>query len=552
MLYFAIAFAWPISNAFIGALIIFNFHKADRTYMINMTSTCQNQLPSFIAHLGSLNLSPLNFRKVQLIFNNLSQVIKPKAIVISGDITKHNDADEWRLFDILKSSISKDIDLFLAAGNHDHSYQNKPLNKYLELIQPNEFYNYSGAINFSNLLTKITVFNPMTFPVPPYPLSMMTYPSHKNMIKLNTSLNQISANFSIVVSSYQIDKIKNYRFELSDVLKGSHLYLTGNPNALKFSMDTFNFVNEFIAPPLDIQNKFGILVKDNSVISYNIMNIKDDYLYVLSSPSQFQYTRRFFKIRIIVFDVHPLTLEAEIDGISFGRMKTSLITDLYRIYELNAEASKGKHTLFIDGDISIKTFFIVDGLESFENSTIDVFDNFHDTHNFANYINLKKSISLRQNGIEIFALYLTIALIFLYFYIGKVNQKNTIFLLFIIMSVIPVYFFYSDNNINIVWPWGYSLSLRFNTRYNSFFFFIMHSLLIIFPLIGLIYFCKSKRTKLERLIFIFPVIVGLFIYGLIIYANASFVSLLLSPFVIEAIILLNIILTIFNVNIKKD
>ena len=108
--------------------------------------------PSFIAHIGSLHLSPKTYETVQIVFNNLSQVIKPCATIITGSITDGISDLGWTFFSQLIKSSSFDIIQFpiiASAGKEDHAFLKEPSKYYTN------FFNITKFKFFMKLITLV-------------------------------------------------------------------------------------------------------------------------------------------------------------------------------------------------------------------------------------------------------------------------------------------------------------------------------------------------------------------------------------------------------------
>lgn len=502
---------------------VYNFRKYHIIKDVNLKKP-----PSFIAHIGSLHLSSKKNEIVQIVFNNLTQIIKPSAIIISGSITDGISDDGWYLFSQLIKSSSFDpqaLPLLATAGKEDHAFLNSPSKFYTNFFNISEFdvfslISFPNNSNFDQITdnVKVTVFNPLTFPFPPYPQSMFSIPSSLLIKKLDDEINpnlidyHSSNKISITTSSYPIYSIIDSNHEFMTAITNTDIYLSGNSFIDHFQTHIYNQTYEFVAAPLSLQTKIGLLTDDNSILSYNTIDFSEDYLYVLSNPSCFHQIGTSFRIRLIVFETHKLTLVVEIDGHYRGRMETDFITDNYRIYGMNIKLNEGEHNLFIDGDISInKTFYVGEG----------------------NYTTDQVFILRNQYAYEIFNFCMFLLTFAAISFFQNILKKSFIYFIYFLMLAFPIYFTWKNGHIFIIWTWGFlsNLKLKINS-YHSNTFPLIESLMIIK---SLLFISKTQKNEKGFVYFLFKessLLVGFLICFYCIYIYGGLKSVVTSPMVL--------------------
>lgn len=493
---------------------IYNFPKGHENKNIKFKTS-----PSFLAHIGSLHLSPKTYKLVQIIFNNLTQIIKPCATIITGSITNGISEDGWSNFSqIIRSSSYDKIQtpIIASAGKEDHYFYNEPSKYYNDFFNISKFtaFSYNHSNDDKKIIDniKITIFNPLTFPYPPHPMSTFSKPNLSIIQKLDEEINlNFNSNFiSLIMSSYPINSIINPSGEFLSAISKSRIYLTENSYSSEFQTHIFNQTYEFAASPLSKQSKIGILTEDNSILSYNTIDFDEDYLFVLSNPSYFYQVGTSFRIRLIVFEIHNLTLVVYIDKIYRGRLKPDLISENYIVYGMDVKLTEGKHNLFIDGDVSIKRdFFVGKGNYTADPSFVLRNKYIYDIFNFG-----------------LFVITFVIIIVFN-------NYNYWIFFIYLLMIVSPVYFTWKNSQMFFVWIWGFVSNLNscFGSIHSNT-FSIIESIMIVNSLLLLSRNDSVNKRFFNLILNESPLIIGFVICFLLIYTYGGLKSLVTSPLIV--------------------
>ena len=309
--------------------------------------------PFYIAHTSGFYLSarkPERAEKVSLLFRNLSQLVKPEAVVVAGDIA--DSSENWKQFEEIRAA-NPSLRVIVALGNGD---------------APQDRAVVAHFVDFGGVRVKVVVFNPYRGRVAFDPLGAYVEPSDAMFDALEEELQKGDADEVIVACHYRIDAIGGAR-RLEGMLAKSNVryYLAGNQRNRKFGYRRVNEMLEAVSVGLwEPGNSVGIIANDNGQWTYSVCDLDEDYVYLLTFPparDQFfernAYVGGTFRVNLVVFETHPLTLAVSLDGIDLGKMKADVKEDNYTIYGLNISTCNGIHALRIDGDITIDREFVV-------------------------------------------------------------------------------------------------------------------------------------------------------------------------------------------------
>lgn len=349
--------------------------------------------PEFLTHVSDLHLSDGSVQhsaKVWRIFHNMSELVRPKATIITGDITDggakkgrltvHGQFEKnWRPFLQIRDDHSN-LRVIASAGNHDEimvasaSHKLHLYNRYINDGNASDFVMKSHYVDIGRDKLKVIVFNPFTFPVPPIPLYLFAEPTVEMLDNLEAEIQRDDGSTEVIVACHYpiqstASRSKNSKGKtLEEILVSNNVryYLVGHFHTNGYTYHRMNNTIEVIAvPPLKV-NYMGVIANDNDVWSYTICDLDDDYISILSFPppmDQFTeknpYVDNDFRVRFIVFDKHPLTLSLSVDGVEKGRLERDYEDEKYVIYGFDLSLENGPHKLVIDGDITLEREFLV-------------------------------------------------------------------------------------------------------------------------------------------------------------------------------------------------
>ena len=310
--------------------------------------------PFYIAHASDFDIyaeNPIRAEKAALLFRNLSHLVKPEAVVVTaGPAWRFNE--NRKLFEEACAA-NPGLRVIAAAGNRDATTVDEPP------VQ-------SECVDVGGVSVKVVVFNPTRGPVGPKPLGAFVVPSEATFDALEKELQKGDADEAIVACRYRIDAVGDAQ-RLEGILARNNVryYLAGTQRNEPFAYRRVNEMLEVVGPP-ETGNFVGIIANDNGLWTYSVCNLDEDYVYLLTFPparDQFfernAYVGGTFRVKLVVFETHPLTLAVSLDGIDLGRMEADVKEENYTIYGLTISTCNGSHVLRIDGDITIDREFIV-------------------------------------------------------------------------------------------------------------------------------------------------------------------------------------------------
>ena len=437
--------------------------------------------PSYLVHVSGLNFSPENSKhatKLELLFRNLSQLIKPEAVIITGGVTNSISTlysniscgqfeENWTLFfdatqnvRVIASASNRDVSMITSPGSDEDLYT-----KYINNGNASQFLIRSHFVNLGGRRVRVVVFNPYVFPVPPMPLGLFPSPTREMLDVLEQELVRGSADEVVLACSHPLQSIKT----MESIITRTNVryYLSSNFYGRSYSYHRVHETLEAVSvPPID-KNRIGIISNDNGVWTYSFCDLDEDYVYVLSFPpprDQFfernPYVSRTFRVNFVVFETHPLTLAVSLDGIELGRMKADITTDTYTIYGFDISTSEGVHVLLIDGDITIQREFVVGpDLPKSHDKGLPFFAH---RHTFIAFVAITHAIILLQ---------------FVF------TPQFSLFGFYISILLLPVYFIKGREGMGIVWPWGFSFNLEFVLDLYPIFLSALESILVVYPLL---------------------------------------------------------------------
>jgi hypothetical protein len=292
---------------------------------------------------------------------------------VHGQFEQH-----WRTFQDLRE-LYPEQNLVVAAGNHDEilvesiSSEKHLYNKYINNGVESEFVIKPYFVDFPEGKAKVVVFNPFTFPVPPLPLYLFAQPTPEMLDNLDVELKRDENAWPLIVGCHypirsQIVVKNSAGKTLEDILADNNVsyYLVGHFHMKRQVYRHINDTIEVILVPLERHNLIGVISLDNGLSVYSFVDLNEDYLFVCSVPpprdqftSRNPYLSSKFRVRFVVFDLHPLTLLARLDGTDLGRLARDFEYENYVIYGIDIATENGIHTLEIEGDISLAREFIV-------------------------------------------------------------------------------------------------------------------------------------------------------------------------------------------------
>lgn len=396
---------WPV--LFVVMCVVFIFRPTWRIHHeVNAkTKSTMNKTmaPDFIAHITDIHLSEVDVAhagKVWKVFHKVSEVFKPEAVILTGDISdgkttqaflgRHAQFEQnWRPYlQIVKDH--PNLKIIACAGNHDevlvssvnasdHIYNNIVNEKKNE-----EFFLRTFYVETNQGTVRVIRWNPFRFPMPPTPLYLFGKPTKKMLDDLEEALKPDNKSiFTIVGCHYPLQSIEKVRSssgrKTEEILANAHVryFLTGHFHIPESFVQRFGHDSiETIGASLAKSNSIAFVAIDNNISSYQNVDCDENTPYIMTIPppdNQFiessNYLGETFRARITVFSHMPATISLSVDGNFIGEMEEDLRTDNYITYGIDVHTTNGYHKLSTDGDVVMERSFIVGSKDM---GTIDI------------------------------------------------------------------------------------------------------------------------------------------------------------------------------------
>ena len=390
---------WPISFVLVSLIFIFRptFRFHQQVQSDSPATIDRAREPSFLAQITDIHLTDANIShasKIWNVFHDVSTIIKPDCVLMTGDITDGNEGrgkfhihgqfeENWRPY-IQILNDHPNLNVISVAGNHDevlvdavnssNHYYNTVINK----GRDKEFVLSTKYVETKNGKIRVLAWNPFRFPMPPVPLYLFAKPTRKMLDDLEKALKPDDSIFTIVICHYplqSIEKVKSTSKKTTEQIlasAGIRYFLSGHfhiPEA--FSQRFGRYSVEAIGPNLVKAHSYALLSIDNDITTYQNINTEEEIPYIMTIPqpdNQFtaasKYLTETFRSRVTVFSLIDANISVYIDGSYVGEMEEDLRTDHFVTYGIDIKTTNGYHTISTDGDVQMSRNFLVGNHDS--------------------------------------------------------------------------------------------------------------------------------------------------------------------------------------------
>ena len=398
-------YLWPVLFVLVSLIFVFRptFRFHQQVQVDSPAEINTKKEPSFFVHITDIHLTDLNIihaGKIWNVFHDVSTIIKPDAVLLTGDITDgtqgrgklqvHGQFEEnWRPY-IQIVNDHPNLNIIQVAGNHDEvlvdsiNSSNHFYNNIVNQNKDDQFILSTKYVETKNGKVRVVAWNPYRFPMPPVPLYLFAKPTKQMLNNLEKALRPDNTSiFTIVLCHYplqSIEKIKSSSKKTTEQIlaaAGVRYFLSGHfhiPEA--FTQRFGKYSVEGIGPNLIKAHSIALLSIDNEITTYQNIDIEEEIPYIMTIPqpeNQFtassKYLKEEFRARITVFSLMAANISVFIDNNYIGEMEEDLRTDHFITYGIHVKTNNGVHTIKTDGDIQMSRNFIVGDHDT---STVDI------------------------------------------------------------------------------------------------------------------------------------------------------------------------------------
>lgn len=367
------------------------FHSANETLDFSPSYLSPTiEYPYYFSQLSDIHLThgfPDRTKHILNVFTSLSNKIKPKLVILTGDIT---DASDSSKFLQPRKQYKLNWDEYNATLHQSGLLQ---ISKILEIPGNHDIYNIESESSTQNYFPKYTqqkiesmnaqsylidnqfnfvMINPVKFPYLSAPLGMIPYTSTSILKEFEKHFITDDPNISnIIISHYPHTSTWTAHPNLmKQIYSKGRLFLSGHLHPDKCLVLHYgNLLSAITSPGYGDYTGLITIEKKMSIVYHQINPQQKEPIIVVSYPVPIEqlsndqvFNIRNFPVRVIGFSNQPLDLNLFIDDVSIGKLSFNrTLNEGVTLYscEVNSNLNFGRHSLKIEGDSKYKMDFYI-------------------------------------------------------------------------------------------------------------------------------------------------------------------------------------------------